>query len=172
MDVQMFESGDAMEVQMFESGDALEWRRWRQHVEQVMEKDQVSHDRANMIIKISMKINSRAELLTGDIMPLPEETYMDFLDRLQSRFFPHPIIAQHAFDISKQMKDESLGRFHARLRDEFFFAYPNNPNPNVDPYLIFKFQKGLRDSSVKKHVMAANPKEYNECLLLAESINT
>ena len=169
-------------AQLLESADPKHWRTWRNHIGLVIEENDyaaVNHDRAKRMIKINLY--GEAEELTRDIEYITadeaaaagddEETWNEFLDRLQDKFLPRSaqMLARTVFEASKQRTDETLGRFHARLLSEFNLAYPNADDPNLDQHVIRRFCYGLRDSVVQTHVLQGDPQAYGDCLQLAEA---
>lgn len=168
--------------QTLTSEEGTDWRVWRDHFTLVIEENgyaAVNHDRAKRQIKIH--IYGKAAFLTRDIdyitaaeatnNGVPEETYEDFFDRLETRFLPRSaqLAARTAFESSKQKSDEAIGKWHARLITEYSLAYPDVDNPNLDTHLIRKFQYGLKDAAVQSHVMQHEPVEYAAALQLAEA---
>ena len=174
--------GGKTKIQYLSKVDAQSWRGWRNHVSLVIQENGyalVNHDRAKRQVKIH--ITEKAEELTRDIQYVtaaeaadagdPEETYEDFLDRLQLRFLPRSaqFAARTQFELSKQRPDESIGHFHARLVSEFYLAYPDTPNPEVDPHLMRKFSHGLKDAAVQAFVLQEEPETYADALSAAEA---
>ena len=173
-----------IKIEKFETADGADWRTWRDHIQMAILETNLfpgpegNHDRAKRNIKLH--IYGKAARLTRDIHPKTaaeaelaeeeEETYNDFLDRLQARFLPMAaqLASQQAFEMSKQKDNESVGEFHSRLISEFLLAYPNARDVNHDPHLIRRFKWGLKDASVQLHVMQNSPQNYDECLRLAE----
>ena len=176
--------GTRVRIQTYESGDGAEWRTWRNHITWAIHEANLfpgpegNHDRAKRNIKLY--IYGKAARLTADIEfetaaeadanDRDEETYVEFLDRLQARFLPMAaqLSSQHAVELCKQKNDETVGDFHARLITEFNLAYPNEADPHTSPYLIRRYNYGLKDASVQLHVMQNQPAHYDECLRLAE----
>ena len=162
--------------------DADSWRAWKTHVilvTQENEWDQVSHDRPKRMIK--MNLFDAAERITRDIMPIPaaeraalgedEETYMDFLNKLQLRFLPvsGQFKAQTDFENAKQRSDQTIGEYHADLISKFTEAFPDAPDPYTDPHLLRRFYQGLRDQAVQAWVMQMQPDNYHDSLKEAEA---
>ena len=77
--------------------DADSWRAWRTHATLVIQENEWDNDRAKRMLKMSLF--DAAERITRDIMPIPaaeriavgedEETYTEFLNKLQLRFLPN-----------------------------------------------------------------------------------
>ena len=169
-------------VQVLTSTDAKDWRTWKNHITLAIQENDwanPNHDRAKRMVKIHLY--GEAEEFTRHINYIPaavaaangedEETYEEFLDRLQSKFLPESaqLQARQLFENSKQRSDEPIGKFHARLMTEFMLAYPHTPVPDADPHIIRKFCYGLRDAAIQAHVMQGVPEDYSECLQLAEA---
>ena len=162
--------------------DADSWRAWKTHVILVIQEnewDQLNHDRPKRMIK--MNLFDAAERITRDIMPIPaaerdavgedEETYMDFLNKLQLRFLPMSgqFKAKTDFENAKQRSDQTIGEYHADLISKFTEAFPNAPDPYTDPHLLRRFYQGLRDQAVQAWVMQMQPENYHDSLKEAES---
>ena len=162
--------------------DADSWRAWRTHAVLVIQENEWvrdNHDRAKRMIK--MNLFDSAERITRDIMPIPaaemvaigeaEETYTDFLNKLQLRFLPMAgqFKAKTDFENAKQRPDQTIGEFHADLISQFTEAYPGAPDPYTDPHLLRRFYQGLRDQAVQAWVMQQQPENYHDALKEAEA---
>ena len=159
--------------------DADSWRAWRTHATLVIQENEWEHDRAKRMLKMSLF--DAAERITRDIMPIPaaeriaegeeEETYADFLNKLQLRFLPMSgqFKAKTDFENARQRSDQTIGEYHSDLISKFVEAYPETEDPYTDQHLLRKFYQGLRDQAVRAWVMQLQPENYYDSLKEAEA---
>ena len=159
--------------------DADSWRAWRTHATLVIQENEWDNDRAKRMLKMSLF--DAAERITRDIMPIPaaeriavgedEETYAEFLNKLQLRFLPMSgqFKAKTDFENARQRSDQTIGEYHSELISKFVEAYPETDDPYTDPHLLRRFYQGLKDQAVQAWVMQLQPENYYDSLKEAEA---
>lgn len=167
--------GGGRKLQTLSSTSGSEWLTWRTHFSAVAQINNWNDQRRRRELKAAML--GDASRLTGDIDVEPiipaggaAYTIENALTAYAERFLPPAAskVARVEFHNATQRPDETVAQFHGRLREAYFRAYPNDPDPNQSVLLIQQYALGLADAVVCQFVMDRDPQTYIEASNIAQ----
>ena len=167
--------GGGRKLQTLSSTSGSEWLTWRTHFSAVAQINNWNDQRRRRELKAAML--GDASRLTGDINVEPiipaggaAYTIENALTAYAERFLPPAAskVARVEFHNATQRPDETVAQFHGRLREAYFRAYPNDPDPNQSVLLIQQYALGLADAVVCQFVMDRDPQTYIEASNIAQ----
>jgi len=151
-------------MQLFSTGQGTDWRIWRRAFELTAGINLWTDDRARR--ELVTLIDGNAARMASDLHEESAATLPLLLLEYENRFLPAASsdIARMAFHKAEQAESESLLAWHARARDYFIRAYPQERNWATAHLLLERFISGLRELAVKQQTWRMRPANYNAAL--------
>lgn len=117
-----------------------------------------------------------AVAMTGDAqravagLPVEGVAYLVLRESYRAIFLPAAAsdMAVSAFETARQREGEDFLQWHARLRDLFQQAYPEQADWNTARPLIRRYACNLRHPQIMDHVLTRRPDTYAEALTLSQ----
>lgn len=159
-----------IKVRTFESARPDEWLTWRRYFENLAQTWGWNDLRQRRELLLAM--DGEAARATAD---LDVNDYADIdlmFEAYQGRFITTAgsDLARTEFTQARQLPDEDLLQFHARVRTLFTRAYPGvaQVGGGLATTLRETYVWGIADTKVSEYVWDRRPDTYPECLRLAQ----
>lgn len=148
--------------------EEMTWTDFRVHFITVMQTTGWNDLRARRQLKIAMK--GEAATMVNDLTVEGHNNIQAMLNAFEQRFLPaaEGNLIRAEFRAARQQPNETLLKFHTRIRTLFVRAYPNDPVAN-NRHLIDTFVAGLADPAIKMHTLDQTPNTFAEALIHAQT---
>jgi hypothetical protein len=156
-------------VRPLSSIKATDWLAWKRHFQATYGITNWDDDRKKNEMLAAM--DGEASTATASIDP-DGMTFAQMLAAYEGCFITQAgsELAESEFNAARQLPDETILMFHARMRELFNRAFPNeNTEGNgLARHLRKNFTWGLESSQITTYVWDRRPATYAECLRLAQ----
>ena len=160
-------------VPYFTNAKSTDWLQWRRQFEMLCRIQKWGPTRIKQELFAAMQGEAARAVHDIDVEEI-WSTPEDILDLYERRFVTSSDskMAQVEFSTARQMDDESLLQWHARLRDLYTRAFPKQPVDGMHglpSVLMDKFITGIGSEDIRTFVMDSNPANYANALIIAQN---
>jgi len=161
--------GGTRKLSPLSSVEGADWRVWRRAFEQTALINNWNDMRGRREIYAAME--GEAARNTQDLEPGQFGNVADMLAAFEARFVPaaDTKLCRAQFESARQLPNEQMTAWHARLRELFIRAFPGQAVED-SALLIDQFIKRMYDHKTAEWVINASPATYVQALATSQNV--